>query len=122
MMSFEHSNQLSQMHLVRSMVAVACLDWLECDAAHLIPYGFTFTLEQVALLLELEVELAMAQIPDGTTTESKAIAFYLTMLDPDSLAELSDTGKILLEDYLDTFSAVKCNETPVPNEIRRGLN
>lgn len=110
MMSFEHSNQLSQMHLVRSMVAVACLDWLECDAAHLIPYGFygfTFTLEQVALLLELEVELAMAQIPDGTTTESKAIAFYLTMLDPDSLAELSEAGKMLLEDYLDTSTVVK---------------
>lgn len=121
MMVFEQDN-LGQMRLVRSMVAVACLDWLECDAAHLRSYGFTFTLEQVALLLELEVELAMAQIPDGTTTESKAIAFYLTMLDPDSLAELSDTGKILLEYYLDTFSAVKCNKTPAPNEIRRGLN
>ena len=107
MMSFEHSNQLSQMHLVRSMVAVACLDWLECEATHLLPNGFTFTLEQMALLLELEVELAMAQITDGTTPESKAIAFYLTMLDPDSLAELSDTGKILLEDYLDTSAIIK---------------
>ena len=63
MMVFEQDN-LGQMRLVRSMVAVACLDWLECDAAHLRSYGFTFTftLEQVALLLELEVELAMAQI------------------------------------------------------------
>ncbi len=49
----------------------------------------------------------MAQIPDGTTTESKAIAFYLAMLDPDSPSELSETGKILIEDYLDTSTVVK---------------
>ncbi len=106
MMVFEQDN-LGQMRLVRSMVAVACLDWLACDASHLLPHDFTFNLEQMTLLLELEVELAMAQITDGTTPESKAIAFYLTMLDPDSLAELSDTGKILLEDYLDTSAIIK---------------
>lgn len=100
-------NQLNQTRLIRSAVAVACLDWLECDATHLLTHGFTFNLEQMALLLELEIELAMAQIPDGTTTESKAIAFYLTMLDSDSPAELSETGKILLEDYLDTSTVVK---------------
>ena len=33
------------------MVAVACLDWLECDATHLLTHGFTFNLEQMALLL-----------------------------------------------------------------------
>lgn len=106
MMGFEH-NQLNQMQLVRSMVAVACLDWLECDATHLLTHGFTFNLEQMALLLELEIEPAMAQIPDGTTTESKVIAFYLAMLDPDSSYELSETGKILIEDYLDTSTVVK---------------
>ena len=106
MMVFEQDN-LGQMRLVRSMVAVACLDWLACDASHLLSHDFTFNLEQMTLLLELEVELAMAQITDGTTPESKAIAFYLTMLDPDSLAELSDTGKILLEDYLDTSAIIK---------------
>lgn len=44
MVSFEQ-DQLSQMRLVRTMVAVACLEWLERDAAHLIPDGFTFGLE-----------------------------------------------------------------------------
>lgn len=106
MMVFEQDN-LGQMRLVRSMVAVACLDWLECDTTHLLTHGFTFNLEQMALLLELEVELAMAQITDGTTTESKAIAFYLAMLDSDSPSELSETGKILIEDYLDTSTVVK---------------
>lgn len=105
MMGFEHE-QLNQMRLVRTMVAVACLEWLERNATHLIPDGFTFGLEQITALLELEVEVAMKHFDDGTSTENRAIAFYLTMLDPSFSGELSETGKILFEDYLDTSTVL----------------
>ena len=103
MVNFEQ-DQLSQMRLVRIMVAVACLEWLQRDAAHLVPDGFIFGLEQITALLELEVEVevAMSHFDDGASTENRAIAFYLTMLDPSFSGELSDTWTFLFEDYLDT--------------------
>ena len=77
MVSFEQE-QLSQMRLVRTMVAVVCLEWLERDAAHLIPDGFTFGLEQITTLLELEVEVAMSHFDDGASTENRAIELRST--------------------------------------------